>query len=126
MKRLVDDAPNLRNDDCHRVLKWESLPKVSFHALWHILAPPDASEWDELQDSIRDAGTLLGGIHPGYLCPRDDSGPEGGRENHGKGPDGSTVNTKNFSQKRKSPEAETRPPGTFFARMGQVKIPQIE
>ena len=59
-------------------------------------------------------GILLGRLHPGYPHPRHYSSPEGDCENHGKGLDGSTVNTKNFSQKWKSPEAETRPPGTFL------------
>ena len=36
------------------------------------------------QDGVRDAGTLLGGVHPGHLCPRHHIGPEGSGEDHGK------------------------------------------
>ena len=36
------------------------------------------------QDGVRNAGTLLGRLHPGHLCPCHDSGPEGGGQDHGK------------------------------------------
>lgn len=62
MKHLADDATILRNDDCHRMLKWESLPKVSFHDLRHTFAPPDASEWGGHQDGIRDVGYFSAGF----------------------------------------------------------------
>ena len=43
------------------------------------------------QDGVRDAGALLGRVHPGHLCPRHHGGPEGGGQDHGEGPDGGNL-----------------------------------
>ena len=66
----------------HRVLKRAGLPQGSVpRSAAHVryAGPPERRGH---QDGVRDAGTLLGRVHPGHLRPRHDSGPEGG----GQGP----------------------------------------
>ena len=70
------------------------------------------------QDGVRDAGTLLCRVHPGYLRPRHHSGPEGGGKNYGKGPNSRTVNDKKSLQNGRRPGGAKPPPGPFNQQSG--------
>ena len=54
-----------------------------FTAYIRTAGPPERGR---CKNRVRDAGTLLGGIHPGHLRPRDHSLPAPGGKNHGQRP----------------------------------------
>ena len=97
----------------HRVLKRAGLPKVRFHDLRHTFATLALQNGVDNQDGVRDAGTLLGRVHVGHLCPRHHGGSEGSRKGHGKSPDDGAVNGKNLSKKAKARRRKHRLRASF-------------
>ena len=78
----------------HRVLKRAGLPRIRFHDLRHTFATlvprsqahichPGPAERGGCENRVRNAGALLGRIHPGHLRPRDHGLPAPGGQNHG-------------------------------------------
>ena len=94
----------------HRVLKRAGLPRVRFHDLRH----PGPAKRSGHQDGVRDAGTLLGRLHPGHLRPCHDGSPERGGQGHGKSPDGGAVNIKKSLPKGREPGGENTASGHIF------------
>ena len=72
------------------------------------------SERSRHQDGVRDAGTLLGRVHPGHLRPRDYGSPERGGQGHRKSSDGSVVNSPKSLPKARGPGGGNTASGPIF------------
>ena len=66
------------------------------------------------ENGVRDAGTLLGRVHPGHLRPRDYGSPERGGQGHGKSSDGSVVNSPKSLPKARGPGGGNTASGPIF------------
>ena len=66
------------------------------------------------QDSVRDAGTLPGRLHPRHLCPHHHIGSKGSGQDHRKGPDGGAVTFQKSLQKARGPGGGNTASGHVF------------
>ena len=78
----------------HRVLKRAGLPRVRFHDLRHTFAMLALQNGVDIKTVSGMLGHFSGRLHAGHLRPRHDSGPEGGGQDYGKGPDGGNLKAK--------------------------------
>ena len=92
------------------------------------LRDPGAPERGGHQDGLGNAGSLLGGIHPGYLCPRDHPGPAAGGGHHGSGPGWGHLKTRKARQqtgKRRGARArKNRARAPYGSESGSPPCPQ--
>lgn len=60
------------------------------------------------------ARVFLSSVHPGHLCPCHHSGSKRSGQDHGKGPDGGTVNIKKSLPKEREPGGKNTASGHVF------------